>query len=117
MFNESIDLLWLAIALAVLVVSGFTAYLIFHLAHLVRESKRTVEDVNGKMKRVDPALDALTSTAQELSKSVESLRTNVIEPIAGIGGFLKGILNFKNAFSGLTSAMGGSKNETEEDEA
>ncbi|MCA9375740.1 MAG: hypothetical protein KC925_01625 [Candidatus Doudnabacteria bacterium] len=106
MFDESKDILWLAIAISVIGVSGFLSYLLLHTAHLVRESKRTVEDVNGKLKRVDPALDAITKALEEASVAVTSLRENVIEPIASIGGVIKSFSSIKGAlgrFGKMTS--------------
>lgn len=101
MFEASIDLLWGAIALSVLGVSGFLCYLLFHSAGLVRESRRTVEDVNGKLKRVDPALDALVVSLEEVQTAITSVRHNIVEPISSIAGMLRGIASLRDRFSGF----------------
>lgn len=89
MFEESIDYLWVAAAIGVLVVGLVLAYLIYQMALVVKESRKTVEDVNRKLIKADPVVDAVVRTANDASESVTLVRKNVVEPVTNIGSIVK----------------------------
>ena len=96
MFEESIDYLWVAAAIGVLVVGIVLAYLIYQMALVVKESRKTVEDVNRKLIKADPVVDAVVRTANDASESVTLVKKNVVEPVTNLGGMVKGAMKGSN---------------------
>ena len=66
MLETSSDLLIIVGAFCLLVFTGFLCYLIYSLTKIVQESKKTVEDVNKKMEKLNPVIDNTTMTISSL---------------------------------------------------
>ncbi len=99
MFNTSTDLLLIAIAISVLSLSGYLSYLIYSLAKVVQESKKTVEDVNKKLEKIDPIIDSSAETVTSLMETLRTINNNVLKPVAS---FSKIFNNVKQAISVFT---------------
>ncbi|MBU1118431.1 DUF948 domain-containing protein [Patescibacteria group bacterium] len=91
MLQTSSDVLYLCGSLALLAFTGFLCYFIYALTKTVQESQKTLEDVNGKLKRVDPVVDETVTTLTDINKSVQTINENVLKPIASLAGVVKGI--------------------------
>lgn len=94
MFSTSNDILHLAIALAVLVVSGYLSYMFYHLANLAKESQKSVEHVNTQLDRVDSVMDEVIPTVQSINGTVRHIHESLIPPIDTVLGFLKRLTHF-----------------------
>lgn len=94
MVSTSKDLLEIAIAIAVLVVGGYLSYLFYHLANLAKESKKSVERVNGELDRVDALMDEIVPTVQGINNTVRHVHESLISPLDSILGIFKRITNF-----------------------
>lgn len=91
MLETSKDLLFIAIAIAVLALGGYLSYLFYSLAKLVQESKRTVEDVNKKLEKIDPLVDNTTETVNSLMSTVQAIDNGILKPIASLSDVIKNI--------------------------
>ncbi|MEW6407345.1 MAG: DUF948 domain-containing protein [Patescibacteria group bacterium] len=93
-------ILFFALSLAILSVSGYFCYLLFNWAKLMQETKRTVEDLNKKLAKVDPVLDEASGTATDLLQTVREIDKNFLKPIASFSRVVKKIKNITGIFSG-----------------
>lgn len=94
MVSTSKDLLEIAIAIAVLVVGGYLSYLLFHLANLAKESKKSVERVNTELDRVDALMDEIVPTVQGINNTVRRVHESLITPLDSLMGIFKRFTKF-----------------------
>lgn len=100
MFQESVDLWYGALAIAVVLVAGFLAYLLWALAKLVLEGKRTVEDVNKKLEKIDPVVNESTTTLTDLLKTLRMINDNVLKPVANFSQVIGNVRRAVEVFRG-----------------
>lgn len=100
MLQESSDILYIAISIAVLTVSGFFSYLLYSLSKLTQESKKTVEDVNKKLDKINPVVDSATKTAESLTETIQTINNGVLKPIASLSDLIKKFRTISKIFKG-----------------
>lgn len=61
MFNESIDILWLALALAILVLTSFLCWVLYYIAQLLKQSNNMVQEIRHQIERVEGLIDKMES--------------------------------------------------------
>lgn len=99
MLETSKDLLFIAISVAVLALSGYLCYLIYSLTKLTQESKKTVEDVNKKLEKVNPVIDSTTETVKSLTETIQAINDGILKPIASLSELVKKIRTIQSVFS------------------
>jgi uncharacterized protein YoxC len=99
MLETSKDILYIAISVAVLAVSGYLSYLLYSVTKLIQESKKTVEDVNKKLEKVNPVLDSATNTVKSLSETIQAINDGILKPIASISEVIKKVKTIQNIFT------------------
>lgn len=99
MLETSQDILFIAIAVAVLTLSGYLCYLIYSLTKLTQESKKTVEDVNKKLEEVNPVLDSASNTVKSLTETIQAINNGILKPIVSITEIVKKVGIIKNIFN------------------
>ena len=99
MLETSKDILFIAISIAVLAISGYFSYLLYSLTKLTQESKKTVEDVNKKLEKVNPVLDSATNTIKSLSETIQAINDGILKPIASLSEVIKKVRTVQNIFN------------------
>lgn len=99
MLETSKDILFIAISIAVLAVSGYLSYLLYSVTKLTQESKKTVEDVNKKLEKVNPVIDSAAETIQSLTETIQAINDGILKPIASISEIIKKVRTVQNIFS------------------
>ena len=99
MINTSMDLMLVSIAIAVLGLSGFFCYLIYSLTKVVQESRKTVEDVNKKLEKIDPVVDSTSTTISSLLETVDTINNGVLKPVASFSKIIKNFRAAANIFT------------------
>lgn len=61
MFNESIDILWLALALAILILTSFLCWVLYYIAQLLKQANQTVIEIRNQVERVEKLIDKMES--------------------------------------------------------
>lgn len=92
--------LFFALSLTILAVSGYFCYLLFCWAKLIQETKRTMEDFNKKLEKVNPVLDEATGTATDLLQTVREIDRNFLKPVASFSKVVKKLKNIVGVFGG-----------------
>lgn len=100
MFETSLDLLYIAIALGVILFAIFLSFVLYRSAKLIEETERTVKDVNKKLEKIDRVIDDTIPTITEVNETVRHINSNIIKPVSSIGSVFKKIASFTNAFKG-----------------
>lgn len=93
-------ILFFALSIAILAVSGYFCYLLFCWAKLMQETKRTMQDLNKKLEKVDPVVDEAAGTATDLLQTVREIDRNFLKPIASFSKVIKKIKNVIGVFGG-----------------
>ncbi len=91
MLESSLDLLWIALALSALLLCGFLVHLIFNLTKVIRESRKTVHNVNKKLHSLDDAVEETGETMTEFNRTIQLLNTNILQPLTKVTSLVKGI--------------------------
>lgn len=91
-------ILLFSLSLAILGVSGYFCYLLFNWAKLVRETNKTLADINKKLEKVDPILNEASETSCELLKTVKEIDKNFLKPIASVSQIVRKIKEFIAVF-------------------
>jgi len=99
MLNTSTDLLLIAIAISVLGLTGYLSYLIYSLAKVVQESKKTVEDVNKKLGKIDPIVESSAETISSLMETLKSINDNLLKPVASFSKLFKNVRQAVEVFT------------------
>jgi uncharacterized protein YoxC len=90
--------LFFALSLAILAVSGYFCYLLFCWAKLIQETKRTIEDLNRKLSKIDPVLDEASGTATDLLQTMREIDKNFLKPVASFSKVVKKLKNIIGVF-------------------
>lgn len=90
--------LFFALSLSILAVSGYFCYLLFCWAKLMQETKRTMQDLNKKLEKVDPVVDEVVGTTADLLQTVREIDRNFLKPIASFSKVIKKIKNVIGVF-------------------
>lgn len=90
--------LFFALSLAILAMSGYFSYLLFNWAKLMQESKKTLEDLNRKLGKIDPLFDEVTETTTDLLSTVREIDKNFLKPIASFSRVVKKLKNILGIF-------------------
>lgn len=99
MLETSKDLLFIALAISCLTLTGYLCYLIYSVTKLAQESKKTIEDVNKKLEKVNPVLDSTTGTINSLMETLKTINNGILKPIASISEIIKKVKVIKNIFN------------------
>ena len=99
MFDTSIDLLWGGLALAIVVLAGFLSYLLYSVTKVVQESRKTVEDVNKKLAKIDPIVDSTSTTVSSLMQTIDGINNGILKPIESFSQVFKGIRSAAKVFT------------------
>ncbi len=99
MLSTSTDLLFIALSICVVAFTAFVCYLIYNLTQTVKESTKTMQDVNKKLEKVDPMVDDLTETVGSVTETVRDINKNILKPIASISQIFKKFKNITSVFS------------------
>jgi predicted PurR-regulated permease PerM len=102
--ETSKDLLNLAIAIVVVLCGGFLSYLLYHIAKVVQESGKSLQNINHNMEKFNPVVDEVIPTIREVNDTVRGAN----QSLANVGKIFQGI-------SSWTSFMNKNKH-NEEDE-
>jgi len=91
--------LFFALSGALLGVSGYFCYLLFNWAKLISETKKTMQDLNKKLEKVDPVLDEATGATTDLLQTVREIDKNFLKPVASFSKVVKKIKNIVSVFN------------------
>ncbi len=84
MFQTSQDILYITVAVAIAVFTGFLVWIMYYLAQITRQSNELITDFRKKMEELDATMqlmkDKLTTSVDTIS-SVSSQVANLIELI------------------------------------
>ncbi len=78
---SSRDILFIALALSALIITGFLAWFLYYLIAIVRDLRQTTKLLHQKINEVGAILESIKERISE-SVSVLSLLTNVISTLA-----------------------------------
>ena len=92
MLQDSKDLLYLAISLAVILVAGGLTYLLIKAGKTVGQAEETVKDVNRKLAKFDTAVDEAAPAVAELAHTVRLVN----QKITNLGGMVRNVSRFIN---------------------
>ncbi len=87
MFNESIDFLWLALALAILILTSFLCWVLYYIAQLLKQANQTVMEIRHQVERVEGLIDKIESM-------VGSFHDKFASTGAALGVIAKGVQYF-----------------------
>lgn len=110
---EANDFILYAGGVAILILTGFISYLLYAMTKVVQSANVTVDDVNNKLKKVDPVVDETTKTLTELNESVQTINENVLKPVASIASLFKGFSQIANSFKEGAEIFSGKNNKEE----
>ncbi len=100
MLEKSTDLLYIALAICALGFTAFLCYLLLALTKVVQESKKTVEDINKKLEKINPIVDTSTTTITSLMETVQTINDNILKPVASLSKMFKGWRQAASIFRG-----------------
>jgi len=98
MLNTSSDLLLIVLAICSLALAGFVCHLVYHLTLLIKESQKTVTDINKKLEKIDPVLNSTVETVTALTQTIKTLNENLLRPIASFTEIFKSLKNIAGIF-------------------
>ncbi|MBU1167918.1 DUF948 domain-containing protein [Patescibacteria group bacterium] len=92
------DFILIAGGVGILALSGFLSHLIYNFSKVVKESNKTVADVNKKLEKIDPVIDETTKTLVDLNESVQGINNGIIKPLSSLSETFRGIRQALSVF-------------------
>lgn len=91
--------LFFALSIGILAMSGYFCYLLFNWAKMTKETTKTLENFNRKLEKIDPLLDEATGTVTNLLGTVNEIDRNFLKPIASLSQIVKKVRNIFSIFN------------------
>ena len=99
MFETSLDLLYGAIAIGVLLFAGFLSYVLFRTGKIIEESQKSVETVNKNLSKLETVVDDVIPTIREVNMTVRDINSNIVKPVTSIGQIFRKFRSIAGIFS------------------
>jgi hypothetical protein len=108
MLQTSVDLWYVSLSVALLVLIGFISYVLFMLGKLLSDSRQTIGEVNHKLEMLDETINLANDSlrmANESLRNVLQLTDSVVEVASEAGGEIKKVVQSLTGLTGMLSGL------------
>ncbi|MFA4930684.1 MAG: hypothetical protein WC570_02345 [Patescibacteria group bacterium] len=112
MWETSIDVLYISLAVGFLVLIGFVSYVLLRLGNLVSDFRLTVAEVNHKLEMMDEtvnlandSLRMVNETLRNVTAMVDSLSSTVNETASEVKKVISMVSGISGLLTGLTDSI------------